>query len=362
MFYTVPDYYDKFYCLADKCPATCCAGWQIVIDEESLKKYIERKDILGQRLKKSIDFYNGIFKQFGDRCAFLNEENLCDIHIEAGKDMMCETCRNYPKHIEVYDDEKEVSLMLSCPVVSKIILENKDTVRFVTKEDKKNEAAEEDDFDIFLYSALLESRKVIFSVIQNRKEDIYLRMRKALILSYHIQKCIDNNNIFNIENVLENFIHKKYPLSLFDTFETKPNKEKVLELLRLLGKLEVMDDRWQKDLNIWEDTIIGLSDKDFDKNALSETVLEQILVYFVFAYCTKAVYDYDFFSKIKFSVISTIVWESICKAEKILILKSGNNQYFKDKVLEIAWRFSRELEHSDINIEKMEELIQGVDL
>ena len=34
----VPHYYRKFRCTADKCPDTCCAGWQIVIDEETLEK------------------------------------------------------------------------------------------------------------------------------------------------------------------------------------------------------------------------------------------------------------------------------------------------------------------------------------
>ena len=39
MLYTIPDYYDDFTCIADACEDTCCAGWQIVIDKESLQKY-----------------------------------------------------------------------------------------------------------------------------------------------------------------------------------------------------------------------------------------------------------------------------------------------------------------------------------
>ena len=39
MRYIKPTYYDEFKCIADKCPDTCCAGWQIVIDEETLDKY-----------------------------------------------------------------------------------------------------------------------------------------------------------------------------------------------------------------------------------------------------------------------------------------------------------------------------------
>ena len=40
---TYPDYYDNFVCIADKCPKTCCAGWQIEIDEDALKRYREKK-------------------------------------------------------------------------------------------------------------------------------------------------------------------------------------------------------------------------------------------------------------------------------------------------------------------------------
>ena len=39
MKYTVPDYYQDFECIAGDCPDTCCAGWQIVIDKKSQKKY-----------------------------------------------------------------------------------------------------------------------------------------------------------------------------------------------------------------------------------------------------------------------------------------------------------------------------------
>ena len=56
MRYIKPGYYDKFVCIAGECPATCCAGWQIVIDEESLQKYGNVKGDFGRRLRNSIDW------------------------------------------------------------------------------------------------------------------------------------------------------------------------------------------------------------------------------------------------------------------------------------------------------------------
>lgn len=43
MQYSIPDYYKEFHCIADQCEETCCAGWQIMIDKKSLKKYIHTK-------------------------------------------------------------------------------------------------------------------------------------------------------------------------------------------------------------------------------------------------------------------------------------------------------------------------------
>ena len=39
MEFTFPNYYKEFSCIAGSCPDTCCAGWQIVIDNKTLKKY-----------------------------------------------------------------------------------------------------------------------------------------------------------------------------------------------------------------------------------------------------------------------------------------------------------------------------------
>lgn len=32
-------YYREFSCLADRCEATCCAGWKIVVDPEAYERF-----------------------------------------------------------------------------------------------------------------------------------------------------------------------------------------------------------------------------------------------------------------------------------------------------------------------------------
>jgi hypothetical protein len=56
MIHSFPNYYKEFSCIADKCEATCCAGWQIVVDEESLKKYLPVHD-LGMDLSREMNLF-----------------------------------------------------------------------------------------------------------------------------------------------------------------------------------------------------------------------------------------------------------------------------------------------------------------
>ena len=80
MRYTIPHYYREFSCAADRCTDTCCAGWEIMIDPASLKKYRKTKGPLGNRLHNSIRWDQGSFKQYGRRCAFLADSGLCDLY------------------------------------------------------------------------------------------------------------------------------------------------------------------------------------------------------------------------------------------------------------------------------------------
>ena len=38
-----PSYYKKFRCVADKCPDTCCAGWEVVVDPPSERRSREER-------------------------------------------------------------------------------------------------------------------------------------------------------------------------------------------------------------------------------------------------------------------------------------------------------------------------------
>ena len=170
MRYVKPYYYNDFKCIADKCPDTCCAGWQIVIDDETLEKYSNEKDEFSYRLKNSIDWGEGVFFQNNGRCAMLNDNNLCDLVTAKGEGGLCRTCHMYPRHIEEFEGVREYSLSLSCPVAARIILEDTNKLVFDIEENEDIDPLEEEfeDFDFFMYTQLEQARDVIFEIIQNR--------------------------------------------------------------------------------------------------------------------------------------------------------------------------------------------------
>ena len=163
---------------------------------------------MGNRLHNSIDWEEGSFQQYEKRCAFLNEENLCDLHLEGGEEMLCDTCRNYPRHMEEFDGLREGSLSLSCIEAAKIILGCKDPVQFITMEDD-TEDEEDEEFDFLLFTKLMDAREAILKMLQNREVDICVRMGMVLNLSKEIQIAVDHGELFQIDELLKDFGNAK---------------------------------------------------------------------------------------------------------------------------------------------------------
>ena len=65
------------------------------------------RESLEKILRNSIDWEEECFYQNNRRCAFLNDENLCDLYKALGPDALCDTCRMYPRHTEEYEGLRE---------------------------------------------------------------------------------------------------------------------------------------------------------------------------------------------------------------------------------------------------------------
>ena len=125
MHYFVSDLYKDFECVADVCPSTCCAGWNINIDEQTYKKMIEHEEALGVKAKDWLVETDKCVraKLVNGRCCMLNENNLCNVVLKLGPEYLSNTCTVYPRSYKKYGSIQEAYVTLSCPEVVKQLME-----------------------------------------------------------------------------------------------------------------------------------------------------------------------------------------------------------------------------------------------
>lgn len=356
MLYTYPHYYKKFQCIASECEDTCCAGWAITIDPKSLEKYRHADGAMKARLKESVDWKQKCFKQREHRCAFLNDENLCDLYTGMGPDSLCWTCRTYPRHIEVFDGVREVSLCLSCIEAARIILGTKEPVRFLSSENEKEESCEDEDFDFFLYTKLGEARDVIFEILENRGLSSELRMAMCLALAHDLQRRVRDEKLYEVDGLLERYHNctarfcrrlSSAGLKSYSRFETAS------ELYTVFEKMEPLDSAWPERRDGMDEILYGAGKEVYEANRRAfltangtrmELLREQIMVYFVFGYFCGAVYNDNPYGKMKLAVAATILVEEMLMAEW---MKKKNLP--EAQIVDLVHCFSREVEHSDEN-------------
>lgn len=370
MEYTYPEYFYDFRCEASGCSDTCCAGWRIAIDDLSLRKYRKYPGFFGNRLRNSINWQQKTFEQYGGRCAFLNEENLCDIYAEAGEQMLCKTCTRYPRHYEEYENLREISLSLSCPAAAKMILGTEKKMSFLSS-CRKTPEEEYEQFDFFLFTKLQEIRDYLYEVIQNRELSIEFRMALILAAVHDLQTRISRKQLYAVDELLKKyravgFIKKA--AKKFAVYGTRKEgrRQEMQQLFKRLHRLEELKGGWHDFLSSCERKLYHeLPQEEYEAACRDfaayykdrEYEYEQILMYFVFTYFCGAVYDKDAFSKIKLAVVSVMLLREMAAA----LWMEGGRQFTFEEQVELVHRYAREVEHSDRNMEAMENMAQDED-
>lgn len=370
MIYTKPDYYDEFHCTADKCEDTCCAGWQIVIDNASLKKYRNYQGDYIWKIMACVDWATDTFRQDKEkRCAFLNEENLCELYKNAGEHMLCKTCREYPRHTEEFEGVREITLSISCPEVARILMNQIEPVKFVTEDKVEIEEIEDfGDFDPFLFSILEDARLEMINILQNR--DIPLKEREMLVLgmAHDMQGRINRSEMFACSEVITKYTSQKARKFVKKHLAEKDRyaeESLTKELFSKLYKLELLREEWEDVLHRAENTLFYGAEESFSQVKMKfaeykqrhseiDIHLEQILVYFLFTYFPGAVYDGAVFAKAQMAVYCTEMVELLWMAEW---LDSGRT-LDKTKMTRLLYRFSREVEHSDENLKRVDKMME----
>lgn len=367
----VPYYYKNFKCIAWDCSDTCCAGWEIIIDEETYKKYKNVTGKFGEKLRSKITLYEDGEPGFileGDDCPFLNKNKMCDIYTELGEDSLCNTCKQFPRFVEEYGNTREIGISLSCPEAARLILDSNKKVEFETDEDDEMVSAY-NDISYELFVQLMPARKMALDIIQNRS--ITLEIRISLLISFvqEIQDKIDANKIYKIEEVREKYLSEEFIENFIKQLDEYKNKEKckydnMHKYLQVYESLEHIDENWPKIVDhVFEYFYILHNDYKFyiDKHKKfdeyykeKEYEYEHLIVYFIFRYFMKSVYDYDICAKVKLAVVSYLI------IKELDIVQWIDNKYKlnKNEQIDIMHMYSKDIEHSEENIEVLSELFE----
>ncbi len=128
-----PGYYKEFSCIADKCTHSCCIGWEIDIDSDTMVKYASVNDGYGKRIRDSIDKADTPHFRLaeGERCPHLDERGLCRIISTLGEEYLCDICREHPRFYNETPHGKEVGLGMACEEACRIILNSDDYARMI---------------------------------------------------------------------------------------------------------------------------------------------------------------------------------------------------------------------------------------
>ncbi len=290
-----PSYYKDFKCDPFNCEHNCCIGWEIDVDEDTLRKYSDINDEFGKKILKNIDTTTECihFKlKENDRCPFLNENNLCEIILNKGEDYLCDICNDHPRYKNFFDGVCEIGVGLCCEIAGKIIISNKEKVRFELLTDE--ELSEE-------YIEYCSLRDYLLNICQDRSIPLKERIDNLLMFA--------DRTDFNRDFI---FWREKYL------------------------KLEKLDDKWFDKLN-------NIKNSDVKEEFISdwEVHFEQILVYFITRHLPDAFYD---------DIINEIIIFSVLSLYMIISVFYWDNIYIEKHLIEIARMYSSEIEYSDENI------------
>ncbi len=134
-----PDFYDNFCCLAQNCRHTCCRGWEIDVDPDTLRLYRSVEGPLGEELRAALREQEGEwsirFNEAGN-CPLLRPDGLCRVIIELGEDALCDICALHPRFFLDVGEHELSGVGLCCEAAAALLLDAPGNLTFLTEDDE----------------------------------------------------------------------------------------------------------------------------------------------------------------------------------------------------------------------------------
>ena len=242
----IADCLKDFCCAGGDCELTCCIGWRIDIDDETVKKYKNCKDIkwrdqfiANMQPPETGEIFHTIKLNEAGACNFLSEYGLCTVQQRFGTGYLSKVCNNYPRTYNVINNQYfEKNYYLSCPAVIKslLLLERKLTFSQV-RENIVLDAVfinqhikTKDIFDVDFYGL----RDFIISVLQ---DDNYALKERLLILAYFFDSIKEIKDRQAVQEITQMFSQMVASESIKDVLGgVKGDRDSYYELLQSVIK------------------------------------------------------------------------------------------------------------------------------
>lgn len=308
-----PNYYKDFQCIADKCRDTCCNSWQVVVDSDTATYYEKLKTEYGEYISSKMYRDNEgdiVFKNTDNHCPFLNSQQLCDIHINLGGKHTPKTCKMFPRFETSFGGTAEWGLSLSCPVASELIISNN---TFDLDAEFDDELPDINDIDADLFLSLKSVRKKCVDYI-NKSDLSFLKLNALVAFGKAVEECADSGDFEKLEAL---------DITTFEQVGTSKIPDK-----NVFEKFEYLTPKGER---LLKNNSFPLP-FEFTKES------KNILLYYVYRYFLKSVYDGDIYFALAFSAFSTAIICSVAENSKL-------------PLADVARIYSKEIEHSQGNIQ-----------
>lgn len=281
---TKPDYFDRFRCLADRCPDSCCKEWEVQVDPRAAARYRELPGTLGEDLRRCLRDEDGeIYMAISaGRCPMWRQDGLCRIQAELGEDALCQTCREFPRLTHDYGDFVEQGLELSCPEAARLILNA--PAGFVTEELTGIGTAE---YDTEAMTILKRSRMKALELMELSGRPVGHTLALLLLYGCQAQGELDGGETVPFS-----------PDAALEAARELAQPGNSAEIISFFQSLEILTDTWKNRL-------LAPAPSDWDSRTLA------LARYFVTRYWLQAVSDYDLYCRVKLMVIACLLLRTL---------------------------------------------------
>lgn len=312
----MPSYCKNFKCTANNCKDNCCIGWEIDIDEETKTFYDSVNGPFKEKLTSGIaDGETPCFKLKNERCAFLNDKNLCEIYINLGEKHLCQICRDHPRYYEWFRDRIEGGTGLCCEESARLILTSGTPFSFyaIEKDDEPLGGYDKDEHD-FLFSL----RERFFEILENEN----ISLSKKLHIIY--------NEIADADDFAEPFDIGLFFDALYSLEEMGCDWKTTAE------KLKKQKDEIK--------SLLPIVIKEYEKE------FTNLAVYFIWRYLLKSLFDGMVKEKIYLLVFFLLAVACVFALQKLQNKSAG-----LEELITLAKNCSKQIEYSEENLLAIEE-------